>query len=502
MIYASWGGRRDSPAVSRLGFGTTRFPARDLQDQEGRRRCVELVEHALDKGINYFDVSPTYANGHAESILGAAFLHARKHVCVAAKSGLSIDRTAHDLRARLDASLKMLQQDRVDFYYLWSVMDWNQYRQIMEPGGLFEGAMAAKKNGLIERLCISVHCDTGDAMRIVCEGRFDGILVSMNALNFEQWLPVVQEAKSRGMGVATMNSLAGGLIPRYRNLFVDLDDSVDSVPVKALRFLSTFDEIDVCLSGMASKAEIDENCSAFESELHESHRPRKNLRFRITTAEKLCTGCGYCLPCAVGIPIPGCMQAYNHRILVRSGDENVSERQQADEVFVRARANGVDFTSLYSCVSCRQCEKRCTQKINISERVHLMEEWAEQFNYTNEAILQRLSRIEKDCADFDKVAIWPSCIYATRLLDLWGNDDFESKCEYFNASSATWGSQYRGKTVHGPQDLNILGVGAIVVMNYRLQGEIAKYLESSVPDHMPIIPLHCEGDINWFDRFG
>ncbi len=97
MIYTAWAGA--GPSVSHLGFGCTRFLQEDLQDEAGIHRCVGLVEYAIDKGINYFDAAPTYANGFAEKILGTAFKHSSKPVYVAAKSGLTIDRTADALLA-------------------------------------------------------------------------------------------------------------------------------------------------------------------------------------------------------------------------------------------------------------------------------------------------------------------------------------------------------------------------------------------------------------------
>ena len=66
MQYVRWAGREDCPFLSRLGFGSTRFLQSDLNTTEGFEKCVELVTYAIGKGINYFDVAPTYSNGLAE----------------------------------------------------------------------------------------------------------------------------------------------------------------------------------------------------------------------------------------------------------------------------------------------------------------------------------------------------------------------------------------------------------------------------------------------------
>ena len=52
MEYIHWAGREDCSAVSRLGFGTTRFQQSDLNSDQGLEKCAELVLYAIEKGIN------------------------------------------------------------------------------------------------------------------------------------------------------------------------------------------------------------------------------------------------------------------------------------------------------------------------------------------------------------------------------------------------------------------------------------------------------------------
>lgn len=498
MKYAHWGGRSEGPLVSRLGFGTTRFRPQDLGDTAGLERCEALVAYAIEKGINYFDVAPTYSYGFAEEILGRAFSKTADTVYVAAKSGLMIDKTGRDILNRIENSMRVLRRDHLDFYHIWSVMNLNEYNTILKKGGLYEGVLEAKKRGYIKHICISLHCSPDDALKIIEDGFFEGITISMNAMNYQKWLSVVKAAKERSMAVATMNSLAGGVIPRYARLFEHLDESGDPVAVKALRFLRDFPEVDVALSGMASLEEIDENCRPFE-EITADASPRPS-EFRLPVNETLCTGCNYCAPCAVGIPISACMQAYNHKTLSESSGEVLSPHRLANEIFVVARASGAGFIDQKRCVSCRKCEKRCTQRINISERIHFLETTARKYRYTKAAILSRLQEIEKMCADSERIGIWPACDYATRTLDLWNNPEFERKCQFFNASEAMKGKAYRGKTVHSPDELIPLGVDTVVIMHYRLQESIYADLQKRCGGGMKIIKLHSDDDIDWFNQ--
>lgn len=495
MLYSAWGGK--GPMVSRLGFGCLRFPKDWLQERKGILNCVKLVEYAIDKGINYFDVAPTYANGLAETILGEAFHHSNSTIYVAGKSGLIIDQTGDELLKRLDTSLKLLHRDQIDFYHIWSVMNWAEYQKIMKPGGLYEGAVKARNLGLIRHLCISLHCDAPDVLKIIQEGYFDGITISMNAMNYGKWLTVLHAAKEKNMGVATMNSLGGGIIPQYRTLFGGLDTSDNSTPMKALRFLASFPDIDVILSGMTSKEQIDENCSPFMESI--SSYDGVNPTFKIDVKENLCSGCNYCAPCSVKLPISACMQAYNQKIFAESAGDSLCEQRVANGVFISLRANGVGLTSFESCIACRKCEHRCTQKINIVERLKQMAKWAKLYGYTAQAIDSRLHKLEKQCCSYQKIAIWPSCYYADKVLDYWQNRAFEERCEYFNSNPKVWGKQFRNKTIHGPSDIESIGIEAIVIMNYRFQDSIWEDLRFKVPQNVEIIKLHQENDVNWFE---
>jgi aryl-alcohol dehydrogenase-like predicted oxidoreductase len=111
---------RTALKVSRVSFGTMTFGA---QTDEAAARG--MIARCLDAGINFFDTANIYNKGLAETILGKALHGHRQDVVVATKvcgkmgeapdeSGLS--RAA--IHKALDASLRRLQTDYVDIYYL------------------------------------------------------------------------------------------------------------------------------------------------------------------------------------------------------------------------------------------------------------------------------------------------------------------------------------------------------------------------------------------------
>ena len=355
--------------------------------------------------------------------------------------------------------------------------------------------MKAKDQKLIDHICISLHCDPDTVLRILDEDIFEGITISLNALNFRKWLKVLEKAREKHIAVVTMNSLAGGMIPQYQNLFESLDKTDDSVPKKALRFVLQLPGIQVALSGMPTREIIDENCTAMDH----IDQAKSDWDFELPVKERLCSGCGYCAPCTVGIPISACMQAYNHKALVESSDNDVSEQAVANDVFTRIRANGVIFPELNQCISCRICEKRCTQKINISERMQWLALTSKKYGYDTETMTARLNSVEEKCRDSRKIAIWPAADYASRVLDYWNNPEFERRCVFVNSSPAMWGKKFRDKTIEKPETIIKNGIDTIVIMHHRLQHSIYENV-SKTYKNCKIICLHENSDIDWFNR--
>jgi len=106
--------------VSRLCFGTLTFGS-----QTDEAAASRIVDRCLDAGINFFDTANFYNKGVAETFLGKALSGKRQKVVLATKVGFKmaespaesgLSRTA--LHNALEASLRRLQTDYVDLYYL------------------------------------------------------------------------------------------------------------------------------------------------------------------------------------------------------------------------------------------------------------------------------------------------------------------------------------------------------------------------------------------------
>jgi aryl-alcohol dehydrogenase-like predicted oxidoreductase len=111
--------------VSRQGFG-----GMGLSHVYGRANEAEslaTLDRAIGLGITFFDTADIYGSGHNEALLGRAIAGRRQGLVIASKfgnrldretSGRSLDGSPAYAREALDASLRRLNVDHIDLYYL------------------------------------------------------------------------------------------------------------------------------------------------------------------------------------------------------------------------------------------------------------------------------------------------------------------------------------------------------------------------------------------------
>jgi aryl-alcohol dehydrogenase-like predicted oxidoreductase len=98
----------DTP-LTRIGLGTNRLTSTPEN--------VSFVRDAVAAGIGLIDTAHTYTGGESEKTIGAALSSSRNGCVVATKGGYRSGRP-EVLSAEIDESLRRLQTDRIDLYYL------------------------------------------------------------------------------------------------------------------------------------------------------------------------------------------------------------------------------------------------------------------------------------------------------------------------------------------------------------------------------------------------
>lgn len=123
--------------VARIGLGTNRL--------HRTPENVAFVREAVAAGIGLFDTAHTYAGGESEETIGAALSpRSRRHgVLVATKGGWGVGEGRPEaLRAQIDESLRRLQTEVIDLYYLHRV---DPETPLEDSVGTIKEAVAAGK---------------------------------------------------------------------------------------------------------------------------------------------------------------------------------------------------------------------------------------------------------------------------------------------------------------------------------------------------------------------
>lgn len=356
MIYRKFG--KTGIDVSVIGFGGMRF-----EDENDSQTCAELVKYAYDSGINYFDTAPGY--GKSEDLFGAAFkdmLKTRneKPFYVSTKS---MKTDPGIVRKELETSLTRMGLEYVDFFHLWYIVSVDEYRQ-RKANKVLKEFEKLKDEGLIKNICVSTHVDGADMGELLGDYPFTSVLMGYSIMNFSYRQAGIKAASDLGMAVVVMNPLGGGIIPNNPDRF----DFVKTAPKEtvveaALRFLINDERINVSLVGFANKKQIDDAISAvngFKKIPQERiDKIKESLRGYFN---QLCTLCRYCDHCPAGIPIPFAMESYNQYALTKN------PQRMLDQLEGHWAVKWDDFMAK-ECTKCGLCEKACTQKLDIINRL-------------------------------------------------------------------------------------------------------------------------------------
>jgi aryl-alcohol dehydrogenase-like predicted oxidoreductase len=163
-----------------------------------------FVAAAIERGINYFDVAPSY--GNAEERLGPALEPYRKGVFLACKTG---KRDAAGAEKELHDSLQRMRTDHFDLYQLHAVTTDEDVEQILAPGGALETFVKARQQGVVRYLGFSAHSESA-ALALMDAFAFDTILFPLNWTCWYQgdFAPrVLPVAREKGLGILALKAL-------------------------------------------------------------------------------------------------------------------------------------------------------------------------------------------------------------------------------------------------------------------------------------------------------
>jgi predicted aldo/keto reductase-like oxidoreductase len=313
--------------VSAIGFGG--IPIQRVDPD----LAYQLVNRALNQGINFFDTARAYTD--SESKLGLALRERQKEAVIATKS---MARTRCDMEADIEKSLQALGLEYIDLYQIHNVKDVPTLDQVLNPGGAFEALAAAKKSGVIKHIGITSHIKglLKEALRTKV---FETIQFPFNPVELDDAPELLEMASDHGCGVIIMKPLAGGA---FKNAGL------------ALQFILQH-AVSTVIPGMDSLQQVEQNALIGSRSEALSH-PEIDMiqREAVELGSSFCRRCEYCQPCPQGIDVPTVFLLDGY--YTRYGLTDWAQK----------RYRGMKVKPDV-CTECKECEEKCPYNLPINQ---------------------------------------------------------------------------------------------------------------------------------------
>ncbi|MGD9602418.1 MAG: aldo/keto reductase [Gammaproteobacteria bacterium] len=245
--------------ISDISFGASRLRAGE----------EDLVRHALDRGINYFDSAYGYTGGDSEEVLGQVLGPVRDRVVLVSKVESTADWPREQMMVQLEASLERLRTDYIDIYLCHAVNDverlksqeWQEFvARAKQQGKIRFSGMSGHAGKLIECLDYALDRDMADV--ILCAYNFgqdpkfyEQFTRSFNYVANQPDLPrVLAKAKAKNVGVVAMKTLMGARLNDMR----PFESAGGTFAQAAFRWVLSNPDVDALIISMTSREKIDE----------------------------------------------------------------------------------------------------------------------------------------------------------------------------------------------------------------------------------------------------
>ena len=178
--------------------------------QEEADRTLELL---LIYGINHIDTAASY--GESELRIGPWMQEHRKDFFLATKTE---KRTYQGAKDELKRSLERLQVEQVDLWQMHFLVDPDDLKTALAPGGALEAFIEAKDEGLVRYLGVTGHGLIIPSHLETCLDNysFDSILLPFNFIQMQnpvyvnEFEALIQRCKAQNVAVQTIKSISRG----------------------------------------------------------------------------------------------------------------------------------------------------------------------------------------------------------------------------------------------------------------------------------------------------
>ena len=297
--------------ISDISFGSSRLTAGN----------EDLVRHAFDCGVNYFDSADTYTDGESETTIGNALKGKRDKVFLTSKTMAQADDSRGSMMSALEESLRRLQTDHVDVYFNHAVNDparlknpeWHEFvAQARSQGKIRFTGMSGHAGNLAE--CLDYAIDSGHYDVILCAHNFgqNPHFYQRFTRNFDfvarqPELPrLMDKARRHGVGVVVMKTLMGARLNDMR----PYEFAGATFSQAAFRWVLSNPNVNALIVSMTSRQLIDEYLGASGARANSADDRRLLNRYASLNGDSQCRpACNECAnACPYGVPIADVMR--------------------------------------------------------------------------------------------------------------------------------------------------------------------------------------------------
>ena len=301
--------------VTKNGFGA--LPVQRV----GMEEAAQILRRAYEGGINYFDTARFYTD--SEEKIGYALGDVREKIIISSKTMAT---TVEGFWADLNTSLSLLGTHYIDIY------QFHNPAFCPKPGdgtGLYEAMLEAKDKGMIRHIGFTNH-RLAVAEEAVRSGLYATLQFPFSYLASEKEEALVRLCEEYDVGFICMKALAGGLITRSDVAYAYLSQ----YPVAPIWGIQRMSELEEFLSYNDNPPTLTEERLAYIK------------KERAELAGDFCRGCGYCMPCPVGIEINNCARM---SLLLR----------RSPAALQLTPAVQAKMAKIEDCLDCGQCKAKC-----------------------------------------------------------------------------------------------------------------------------------------------
>ena len=356
----------------RFGFGCMRLP--QIGDDVNHGETCQMVDAFLDAGFNYFDIARVYLNGQNESAIREALVkrYPRDRFVLTNKLTGFLFSREDEILPLFEKQLADCGVDYFDFYLMHAQEHTNfaKYKRL----GAYEKAFKLKAEGKIRHVGISFHDKASVLDQILTEyPQIELVQIQFNYLDYEdksvESRKCYEVCEQHNVPVSIMEPVKGGnLVKLPPDAQAPLDElrartgATGSNASYALRFVASFPNVCVALSGMSTLEQMQDNLSfmsKFEPLTEDEFATLRKVADILHSKSSIpCTGCKYCVDgCPRSLLIPDYFSTYNTYTLFN--DPMAKSFYQYVLTMDKAKAS--------DCIGCGKCEKACPQHLPIRQ---------------------------------------------------------------------------------------------------------------------------------------